>query len=124
MGESGRMSANLGPSEIACMTSSSVVRRSQNHLATQKQNQMIIDSLGNQVANSSLMAGNKVAANKHSSLMQPFLPPPPPQTAEVQVKQTSINPGQGDIHSSIQAMLHGPPAQYLNSNIQQQYFSN
>jgi len=54
------MSANLRPSDFACLSSSSVVRRSQNHL-NNKQN----------VTSSSIVTNNvaQVPMNKHSSLM-------------------------------------------------------
>ena len=69
MGESGRMSANLRPSDFGgCLSGQSNARRSQNHLASNKQN----------VTHSSIVTNNNggvilptthMPINKHSSLM-------------------------------------------------------
>ena len=57
------MSANLRPTDFACLSSSSVVRKSQNNL-----NNSNVNSSSIVTGNTNVLVGN-VPINKHSSLM-------------------------------------------------------
>ena len=104
--ESGRMSANLRPTDLACLSSSSVVRRSQNHLGSNKQN-----------ASSSIVTGsnnavlqNHVPINKHSSLMFNH---DPANSSILSAGQSQMN----EIGLQMQGQVGG-------HNLNQQYFSS